>query len=139
MSEIIYNSLKLRSRIQILRKQMLGISQDDLEFITGISQGKISGIETGRMNPSAADIDRLCRSLQINKSWLIGSGRSVFVSGMDMVDVEKRRKAVEVIQEEFALTDGEVKTITAIMWLPRKYRKIMLKSFKRFVVCKHIK
>ena len=134
MSEIIYNSLKLSNKLQILRKQLIRINQDDLEFIAGVSQGKISGIETGRINPSDADIDRLCRSLQINKSWLIGSGGNVFISGMDMNDIEKRRKAIELIQEEFGLTDGEVKTITAIMWLPRKYRKIMLKSFKRFII-----
>jgi transcriptional regulator with XRE-family HTH domain len=60
-----------------LRREELGISQEDLALELGYDQGWISHIENGRTNPAYGTVDRLARALAWPLSQLVILAESV--------------------------------------------------------------
>jgi transcriptional regulator with XRE-family HTH domain len=64
-----------------LRREELGISQEDLALELGYDQGWISHIENGRANPAYGTVDRLARALSLPLSELVLLAESVETKG----------------------------------------------------------
>jgi transcriptional regulator with XRE-family HTH domain len=60
-----------------LRREELGLSQEDLALELGYDQGWISHIENGRTNPAYGTVDRLARALALPLSGLVILAESV--------------------------------------------------------------
>ncbi len=60
-----------------LRREELGVSQEDLALELGYDQGWISHIENGRANPAYGTVDRLARALSWSLSQLVILAESV--------------------------------------------------------------
>jgi transcriptional regulator with XRE-family HTH domain len=60
-----------------LRREELGVSQEDLALELGYDQGWISHIENGRTNPAYGTVDRLARALAWPLSQLVILAESV--------------------------------------------------------------
>jgi transcriptional regulator with XRE-family HTH domain len=60
-----------------LRREELGISQEELGLELGYDQGWISHIENGRTNPAYGTVDRLARALGWPLSQLVALAESV--------------------------------------------------------------
>jgi transcriptional regulator with XRE-family HTH domain len=60
-----------------LRREELGISQQDLGLELGYDQGWISHIENGRANPAYGTADRLARALAWRLSQLVSLAESI--------------------------------------------------------------
>lgn len=60
-----------------LRREELGISQQDLGLELGYDQGWISHIENGRTNPAYGTADRIARALGWSMSRLVALAESV--------------------------------------------------------------
>ncbi|MDP2637547.1 MAG: helix-turn-helix transcriptional regulator [Candidatus Levybacteria bacterium] len=56
---------KFGERVRQLRKEM-NISQEELDFRTGLDRTYISGIERGIRNPSLDNIGKLAKALQVD-------------------------------------------------------------------------
>jgi transcriptional regulator with XRE-family HTH domain len=60
-----------------LRREELGISQEELGLELGYDQGWISHIENGRTNPAYGTVDRLARALAWSLSQLVIFAESI--------------------------------------------------------------
>jgi transcriptional regulator with XRE-family HTH domain len=60
-----------------LRREELGISQQELGLEIGYDQGWISHIENGRTNPAYGTVDRIARALSWPLSRLVALAESV--------------------------------------------------------------
>ncbi len=60
-----------------LRREELGISQQDLGLEVGYDQGWVSHIENGRTNPAYGTVDRIARALEWPMSRLVALAESV--------------------------------------------------------------
>ena len=54
------------------RRKELGMTQPELAEKTGISQGSISRVKSGKLNPSFMAIIRICSALQMTTDELTG-------------------------------------------------------------------
>ena len=60
-----------------LRREELGISQQDLGLEVGYDQGWLSHIENGRTNPAYGTVDRIARALAWPMSRLVTLAESI--------------------------------------------------------------
>lgn len=60
-----------------LRREELGVSQQDLGLEVGYDQGWLSHIENGRTNPAYGTVDRIARALGWPLSQLVALAESV--------------------------------------------------------------
>lgn len=60
-----------------LRREELGISQQDLGLEVGYDQGWLSHIENGRTNPAYGTVDRIARALAWPMSRLVALAESI--------------------------------------------------------------
>lgn len=60
-----------------LRREELGVSQQDLGLDVGYDQGWISHIENGRTNPAYGTVDAIARALQWPLSQLVALAESI--------------------------------------------------------------
>jgi transcriptional regulator with XRE-family HTH domain len=60
-----------------LRREELGISQQDLGLEVGYDQGWVSHIENGRTNPAYGTVDRIARALRWPMSRLVALVESI--------------------------------------------------------------
>lgn len=54
------------------RRKALGLSQDELAEMTGITQTHISRYEMGQAEPTAGNLLALADALQVSADWLLG-------------------------------------------------------------------
>lgn len=69
-----------------LRREELGISQQDLGLEVGYDQGWVSHIENGRTNPAYGTVDRIARSLGWSMSQLVALAESIETEGRRPLD-----------------------------------------------------
>ena len=53
----------MKNRVKQIRKAS-GLTQNDLAFLSGISQNSISSLETGQYSPTAFNALKICNALQ---------------------------------------------------------------------------
>ena len=53
-------------------RETRGLTQAGLSRLTGINQPTLSGYQTGRRTPNAANLVKLSRALQVRSDWLLG-------------------------------------------------------------------
>jgi transcriptional regulator with XRE-family HTH domain len=73
-----------------LRREELGISQQELGLELGYDQGWISHIENGRTNPAYGTVDRLARALAWPLSQLVILAESVETEDRKPLDQPQR-------------------------------------------------
>jgi transcriptional regulator with XRE-family HTH domain len=69
-----------------LRREELGISQQELGLELGYDQGWISHIENGRTNPAYGTVDRLARALAWPLSRLVVLAESIEIENRKPLD-----------------------------------------------------
>lgn len=66
-----------------------GIMQKDLAEMTGITQISISHYCTGRKNPNAPKIIKMCKALNISSDWLLGLKHEKMIQIEQVEEVEE--------------------------------------------------
>ncbi len=69
--------ISIGERIKIIREQ-LNLKQKDLAEKLGTTQAAISRYEKNERSPDAVLLEKLVQSLDINPTWLLGSGGRIF-------------------------------------------------------------
>jgi predicted transcriptional regulator len=69
-----------------LRREELGISQQDLGLEVGYDQSWVSHIENGHANPAYGTIDRIARALAWSMSQLVTLAESIETEGRKPLD-----------------------------------------------------
>jgi transcriptional regulator with XRE-family HTH domain len=77
-----------------LRREELGVSQQDLGFEVGYDQSWISHIENGRTNPAYGTVDRIARALGWPLSRLVALAESVETEERKTLDQPLRRNRI---------------------------------------------
>ena len=77
-----------------LRREELGISQQDLGLEVGYDQGWVSHIENGRTNPAFGTVDRIARALAWPMSRLVALAESVETEDRKPLDEPLRGERV---------------------------------------------
>ena len=78
-----------------LRREELGISQQDLGLEIGYDQGWLSHIENGRTNPAYGTVDRIARALAWPMSRLVALAESVETGDRKPLDRPLRPEGTE--------------------------------------------
>ena len=91
------------SKIKAVRKY-LGLTQKEFIEPLGITQGSLSGIESGKENASATLLRLICKEYRINKKWLIdGTDTIMFgereVAPMPMLNQVYKEVALKSLKE----------------------------------------
>lgn len=82
-----------------LRRSKLGLTQNDLSRLSGISQTQISKYELGQSQPTAPMLFQLARTLETSVDWLIGYSDEITLSSEgDLTDLE--RQIVHIIRSK---------------------------------------
>jgi transcriptional regulator with XRE-family HTH domain len=76
-----------------LRREELGVSQQDLALEIGYEQGWISHIENGRTNPAYGTVDRIARALAWPMSSLVALAESIETDDRKPLDQPLRRES----------------------------------------------
>lgn len=69
-------------RLKRLRKNILGMSQEEFGNKIGLSKSNISNIEIGRVDFTDRNINSVCDTFNVNKEWLcsgIGGDDNIFI------------------------------------------------------------
>jgi transcriptional regulator with XRE-family HTH domain len=74
-----------------LRREELGVSQQDLGLEVGYDQGWISHIENGRTNPAYGTVDAIARALRWPLSALVALAESIETEDRKPLDQPLRR------------------------------------------------
>lgn len=56
----------------LLRREMLGLTQEQVAIGLGFGRNNLSYIESGRVIPTGITIPKLCRALEMTPNWLFG-------------------------------------------------------------------
>jgi len=83
----------LGERLNYVRKKN-GYTQDSLAETIGVSRGVIFNLEKNKTVPQAIVINAICKTLGINKEWLVsGTG--------EMEDTSKTSASIKILAELF--------------------------------------
>lgn len=87
----------LKDRIKKIRKEK-DLTQQEFASKIGTSQNVLANYEIGRRNPSASVINNICKTFNVNESWLRDGTGEMFVE----LDVEDQRITafMEAVLEE---------------------------------------
>lgn len=94
-----------------------GLSQSDLEEISGIPKARLSRYENGHVAPSIQTLERLAKALSVSEASLLGDRRFVLEAFFDALsergvridsDKQARRLADAVAEMYYAMVTGGV-------------------------------
>lgn len=68
----------LKDRIRKIRKE-LDLTQQEFAGKIGTSQNVLANYETGRRNPSASVINNICKTFNVNETWLRTGEGEIFI------------------------------------------------------------
>lgn len=75
-------------RIKYLRKEILGLSQEDFAKKINISRSNLGNIEIGRIGVTDRVINDICRELSVNDDWLRTGTEPIFLDANDPITNE---------------------------------------------------
>lgn len=87
----------IHKRISRVREHF-NLTQDEFGKRIGITRSSISGLESGRRDPSEQTISFICKEFGVNKSWLMNGG-----SDNNMLKMTPNER-VRVVREDLNLT-----------------------------------
>jgi repressor LexA len=96
----------------------LGLTQKEFAASLGIVQGFLSGIETGRKQPSGTLMIALTHTHAINPGWLKHGTGQPFKSGAQATPAGGKAPLLEVIPESFPQESGEAGNYISVPNLP---------------------
>jgi transcriptional regulator with XRE-family HTH domain len=73
-----------------LRRQELGLTQEQLDNDTNLHQRWISNVETGKRNPSYASLRRLAAGLNLTASELLARAEQIETQGLTALNTATR-------------------------------------------------
>lgn len=68
----------MKDRIRKIRKE-LDLTQQEFAGKIGTSQNVLANYETGRRNPSASVINNICKTFNVNETWLRTGEGEIFI------------------------------------------------------------
>ena len=113
--------MSVGERIKQVRKEA-GLTLRAFGAQIGISNGSVSQIEHGVINPSAQTIKSICREFRINETWLrTGEGEKDVASPAFSLDEYARQYGVSELETEF---------IRLYLELPADTRRTIIDHFR---------
>lgn len=76
--------INLKDRIKKIRKE-LDLTQQDFAMRIGTTANVLTNYETGRRNPSSSVINNICKTFNVNETWLREGTGEMFIE-MDVED-----------------------------------------------------
>lgn len=105
-------------RIKKLRKS-LDLTQQEFSSRIGTTANVLTNYETGRRNPSRSVINNICKTFNVNETWLrTGEG--------DMFE-ETPETSLDALTKEFNLTELEQRIISKYLHLSESDRMVIQK------------
>ena len=108
----------IHKRISRVREHF-NLTQDEFGKRIGITRSSISGLESGRRDPSEQTISFICKEFGVNKSWLGngGSDNNMFI--------QTPNSALEALQQEYDMTDFDILVVKTFAEMSPEQRKIL--------------
>lgn len=102
-SYYVENALDIGERIQLVRKKILNMTQNELADELGISREGISRIETGKVHADDSYLEKILdlSGRKLNRDWLITGRGEMLKEAMYKSLKEKRAKEDETIKNQF--------------------------------------
>jgi transcriptional regulator with XRE-family HTH domain len=113
--------LNIGERVKYLRKDVLGITQDDFSKKIKISRGNIASIETLRINITDRVISDICCEFNVSEEWLRTGDGEMFVPSPSGLG------SIATLAKEFSLTSLECTAIEKFVSLDPNVRQSILK------------
>ena len=88
----------MMNRIRKLRRE-LDLTQSEFASRIGTTANVLTNYETGRRNPSSSVINNICKTFNVNESWLRTGDGDMFVASPG--------SAIDALAAEYNLTPGD--------------------------------
>ena len=111
-------ALNLNLRIKKLRKT-LDLTQQEFSSRIGTTANVLTNYETGRRNPSSSVINNICKTFNVNETWLRTGEGDMFA--------ETPETALDALTKEFNLTELERRIISKYLHLSESDRMVIQK------------
>ena len=105
-------------RIKKLRKT-LDLTQQEFSSRIGTTANVLTNYETGRRNPSSSVINNICKTFNVNETWLRTGEGDMFA--------ETPETALDALTKEFNLTELERRIISKYLHLSESDRMVIQK------------
>lgn len=112
----------MHERLLQLRKDGLGISQEEFGSKIGVTRAAISRYETGERSLSETIILAICREFHVNYFWLTEGKGEIFT--------QAPQNTVDEIAEDYELDEIDKKIIEEYLKMPPDHRKIIKEYLK---------
>lgn len=108
----------MNSRIRKLRRS-LDLTQADFAEKIGSTANVLTHYETGRRNPSRSVINNICKTFNVNETWLRTGEGEMFT--------ETPETTLDALAKEFNLTELELRIISKYLHLNENDRMVIQK------------
>lgn len=111
--------MTIGERLKALRKE-LDLTQQEVANRIGTTQNNIASYEIGRRNPSAAVINNICKTFNVNEEWLRTGEGEMFAETNDSVLAE--------LAAEYNLEGEKLELIRNFLMLTLEQQDIIVKA-----------
>ena len=111
--------MTIGERLKALRKE-LDITQQKFAEKIGTTQNNIANYEIGRRNPSAAAINNICKTFNVNEDWLRSGEGEMFAETNDSVLAE--------LAAEYSLEGEKLELIRNFLMLTLEQQDIIVQA-----------
>lgn len=100
--------MNANERLKYLRTEILGISQEELGKVLGITKAGVSLIEKKQRHLTTKNINRICEYYKINRAWLL-NGQGEIYSQLITFELQMDDSKIEIdfLQKYLRLTTQE--------------------------------
>jgi transcriptional regulator with XRE-family HTH domain len=118
-------AMTMSERLRFLRKDILGLTQEDFAKRIDVSTSNIGGLEIGRTNLTERVIKSICAAFGANEEWLR--------SGIGEPILNSEKHLLYQLKEYFDLDDIDIDIVMTYVRLPLKYREIFRNYIKLII------
>lgn len=114
----------MEERIKALRKA-LGLTQQEFADRMGLKRNTVATYELGRSRPSDSAISLICRTFNVNETWLRTGEGEMFT--------EREDGMLEHLRQELQLSDSETEMFAVWLELPYEQRQKAIDFAREFM------
>lgn len=112
-------------RVKHLRKNLLGLSQEEFGKRLGVSKGVIVNIEVGRVDLKEMMVNLICRTFNVNPLWL--------TDGIGDPKSEISESLLDDLAVEYNLSEIEKRIVSNFIKLPADERQQVISLIKKLI------